>query len=808
MRSPRESTQGTGGVDGFESASAELLRIAARVEEGERITPQEGLYLHEHADLSTLGRLADLVRARKHPAGVVTYIVDRNINPTNVCITDCGFCAFYRRPGHAQAYVLPREEIIEKVRETAELGGRQVLIQGGHHPHLKTAWWCDLFADLRERFPSINLHALSAPELDHLAKLDKRPVEEVLADLIEAGLGSVPGAGAEMLVDRVRSVIAPRKTGTDRWLEIHGAIHAAGLRSSATMMFGHIETPAERIEHLMRLREQQEKSGGFTAFICWNMQPDGVPEAHKYPPRTTHGVYLRVQALSRIFLDNFDHMQTSYVTQGTKIGQVALHFGCDDFGGTMLEENVVSAAGCFNLESIQTIERTIERAGFRPLRRNTWYGIVDERFEGPEADRGPQTREQGAVGSSRAAAGLASAGAPSRASARPTPTPPKAGASPRARLQRQAESAGLGEIAAKVFSEERLSLEDGLALYRARDLHALGALANFARERQHGNRAYFNVNQHINYTNYCNKFCKFCSFDRLPGQAGAYLLTPEEVAAKIRAQAHEPITEVHMVAGVWPKIPYSYYLDLLRAVKATRPSIHIKAFTMVELDQIAKVARKPLADVLEELKQAGLDSCPGGGAEVFAERIHRAGYPSKISGERWLAIAREVHRAGLRSNCTMLHGHIETAEEKVDHLDRLRRLQDETGGFQTYIPLSFHNANNEWSHLHGPTAVEELREIAVGRLMLDNIPHIKAYWILMELSVAGVCLSFGADDIDGTVVEEHIYHDAGARTPQRSTRAELMQVIRDAQRIPVERDTLYRIVAPEGAVQAGCSEND
>ena len=361
-------------------------------------------------------------------------------------------------------------------------------------------------------------------------------------------------------------------------------------------------------------------------------------------------------------------------------------------------------------------------------------------------------------------------------------------------LLARARAGGLGPQAEKILARERLSLEDGLALYRTSDLHLVGALANHVRERLHGDLAYFNVNQHVNYTNWCNKFCAFCSFDRLPGQEGAYLLSPEEAAAKIRAQLDEPVTEVHMVAGVWPKIPYSYYLELLRAVKAAKPSIHIKAFTMVEIDQIRRVAKKPLEVVLQELKEAGLGSCPGGGAEVFSERIHQEGYRLKISGEQWLELTRAVHRAGLRSNCTMLHGHIETIEEKVDHLDRLRRLQDETRGFQTYIPLSFHPANNEWSHLPGPSALDELREIAVGRLMLDNIAHVKAYWIMLGIEIAQLALAFGADDVDGTVVEEHIYHDAGAKTPQEVQREELVRWIVDAGRIPVERDTLYNVV--------------
>ncbi len=370
----------------------ELEAIAERVREAERITPEEALLLHEHADLALLGELADLVRSRLHPEGEVTYIVDRNINPTNVCVTDCGFCAFYRRPGAEGAYVESRESLHRKVAELAEQGGRQILIQGGHHPYLKTDWWCELIVDLKARFPKINAHALSAPELDHLSKLDKRPVEAVIDDLIAAGVGSVPGAGAEILVERVRKQIAPKKTSTERWLDIHRKLHAAGLRSSATMMFGHVETPAERIEHMLRLRDLQDETGGFTAFACWTMQPKGVPDQARYPVAATPAEYLRVQALARIFLDNFANIQTSYVTQGIKMAQITLRMGCNDFGGTMLEENVVSAAGCFHLAPIATIERVIARAGFLPLQRNSWYGIVDERHPGRQ--RGPQSAAQ------------------------------------------------------------------------------------------------------------------------------------------------------------------------------------------------------------------------------------------------------------------------------------------------------------------------------------------------------------------------------------------------------------------------------
>ncbi|MBI5362536.1 MAG: dehypoxanthine futalosine cyclase [Planctomycetes bacterium] len=373
----------------------ELDHVSGKIEDGGRITREEALLLHEHADLGELMRLADLVRARLHPEGWVTYIVDRNLNPTNVCITDCGFCAFYRRPKAEGAYTLSREEIDAKLDELAAIGGRQVLMQGGHHPYIRSDWWCELVAHMRVKYPAINPHALSAPELDHFSRIEKRPVEDVLRDLKAAGLGSVPGAGAEILNERVRKIIAPKKTSTERWLEVHRRVHEAGLRSSATMMFGHVETAAERIEHLGVLRDLQDETGGFTAFASWNMQPEGVPEEHLYPAKTTPAVYVRVQSIARLFLDNFANMQTSYVTQGLKLAQASLRFGCNDFGGTMMEENVVSAAGCFHLAPIERIEHQIRRAGFTPLRRNSWYGIVDERFTGTE--RGPQSREDGAT---------------------------------------------------------------------------------------------------------------------------------------------------------------------------------------------------------------------------------------------------------------------------------------------------------------------------------------------------------------------------------------------------------------------------
>ena len=361
-------------------------------------------------------------------------------------------------------------------------------------------------------------------------------------------------------------------------------------------------------------------------------------------------------------------------------------------------------------------------------------------------------------------------------------------------LEQRAAAAGLAGIPTKVMAGERLNFEDGVAMYRTDDVTLLGLLANHVREQMHGDICYYNVNTHVNYTNYCNQMCDFCAFQRRPGDDGAYCMSPDQIENAVKT-ANPEATEVHMVAGVWPALGYPYFLDILRAAKRGRPDIHVKAFTMVEIDQIVRLAKKPVAEVLAELREAGLDSMPGGGAEIFAERVHEELYPRKLSSDNWVKLAKEIHDNGFKTNCTMMYGMIETIEERVDHLQRLRNLQDETGGFQTYIPLAFHPDNTKLEHLEKPSPTERLRSIAVGRLFLDNIPHIKAYWIMLGLEVAQAALTMGADDLDGTVSQEKIYHEAGASTPQELTRADIHKLIREAGRRPVERNTVYDVIA-------------
>ena len=362
-------------------------------------------------------------------------------------------------------------------------------------------------------------------------------------------------------------------------------------------------------------------------------------------------------------------------------------------------------------------------------------------------------------------------------------------------MQRRLAAAGLSAIAEKVDARERLSFEDGVTLFNSTDLLALGWIANRERERRHGARTYFNHNLRLEATNVCEASCLFCSFARLKeGMPGSHTMSVEQILAKLRQRAGEPVTEVHIVNGLHPGLPFSYYTDLLSGLKKVRPGIHLKCFTAVEIAFFADHYGKTDTQVLQELKAAGLDSLPGGGAEIFASRVRQKICHDKCDGDRYLAIHRIAHGLGMRTNVTMLYGHIETIEERVDHLLQTRALQDETGGLQAFIPLAFHPDNNQMRKLPPPSASETLKVHAVARLMLDNVDHIKAYWISCGVEVAQTALWFGADDLDGTVQEETIYHMAGSSTPTALSTADIEQLIWDAGRAPIERDTLYNVV--------------
>ena len=360
------------------------------------------------------------------------------------------------------------------------------------------------------------------------------------------------------------------------------------------------------------------------------------------------------------------------------------------------------------------------------------------------------------------------------------------------------EASRLRAIEEKVEEGRRLSFEDGLALEESNDILAIGRLANLVRERYNGNFAYYNVNTHINPTNVCVYTCDFCAFRADLNSERAYVMDRDQILARA-GQAHDRgATELHIVGGLHHKLPFDYYVDVVKWIHDAYPELHIKAYTAVEIEFFAKISRKPIKEVIQDLVAAGLGSIPGGGAEIFHPEIREEICGAKASTATWLEVHRTAHNLGLHSNATMLYGHIDKARHRVDHLVRLRELQDETGGFQTFIPLAFHPDNSRMDEIPKPSGLMDLKTMAISRLMLDNFPHIKAYWVMLGIKIAQVALSFGADDLDGTVVHEKIYHDAGAETPQEISVEEIRRLIVEAGRIPVERDTLYHRVEREG----------
>jgi aminodeoxyfutalosine synthase len=347
-------------------------------------------------------------------------------------------------------------------------------------------------------------------------------------------------------------------------------------------------------------------------------------------------------------------------------------------------------------------------------------------------------------------------------------------------------------ISAKILNRQRITADEAMFLFTSNDLLAIGELAALANERRNGSNVYFNVNRHINPTNVCVNRCAFCAFSRTAGEEGAYTLALDEICRRAREAEDEGATEVHIVGGLHPDLAFEFYEETLRAIRRTAPKLHIKAFTAVEIEYFSRISALPIEQVLERLISAGLGSMPGGGAEILVEDVRHRICPEKISGARWLEIIRLAHLAGLRTNATMLYGHVETASDRVAHMELLRNLQDETGGFQAFIPLAFQTENSDLKlEVKGTTGLDDLKTLAIARIFLDNFDHIKAYWIMLGEKIAQVSLAFGVNDLDGTVVEEKIGHDAGAQTPQSLTKDGIIRLIRRAGKVPVERDTLY-----------------
>jgi len=751
------------------SKEIEWGKLISRVESGERLSLDEGCALLERADLLELGRLASLRRQALH-GNRVSYVVNFHLNPSNICENRCRFCAFRRRRGDTGAYEMTLEEAFETVERQAPRGAREFHIVGALNPNLTFTYHERLLEGLHRRFPQVSLKAFTAVEIAFMARTAGLPVETVLKRLADAGLEALTGGGAETLSPRVRSEVCPEKLDGEGYLAIHRQAHRLGLRSTATLLFGHVETPRERLDHLCRLRALQDETGGFTAFVPLVFHPAHTELAHL--PRLQARPILEMVALSRLLLDNIPNIKAYWVSMGTKLAQVALAWGANDLDGTVTEERIHHSAGAASPQALTPSElrALIQEAGFKPVERDALHraiGIADAICSAGAAVK----TQEGQIPSFL----LTAEGGGS------TPTP---------------------------IPNRRLMSGEAVELLEHGDLIALGQAAHRMRQRLHPEPwVTFAVDRNINTTNACASLCGFCAFARKPGDSGAWTLDRETLAAKIEelcavsehltgensrtnhpretpadictrenppaAPLVSPRPIVLMQGGMSPALTLGWYENLFRWMRASWPSLHLHALSVPEILYLAREAGTDVPSAIRRLRDAGLDSVPGAGAEILSDRVRAAWSPRKCTADEWIGVMRAVHQAGLKSSATMVIGLGETAAERVEHFERIRALQDETGGVTAFIHWTFQPGNTPGPsegfctngalpHTHAG-AWDYLRTLAVARLFLDNIPNLQASWVTQGRDIAQLALLFGANDLGSTMLEENVVAAAGTR---------------------------------------------
>lgn len=727
-----------------------LAAIRDKIFSGERLSFADGERLFACPDILAVGALAFHARQKRH--GLRTYFVrNRQINYSNICHTGCRFCAFSRREGQEGAFTLSREEILARVADDGGVPFAEIHVVGGCNPTLPLTWFEETFRAIKKLRPDAVLKAFTVTEVHHLARMENIPEAEAFARVHAAGVSMITGGGGEIFSAAVRDRICPGKISGDEYLRLGGLAHAAGLASNCTMLFGHVESHADRVDHLVRLREQQDLSGGYVCFIplayqsannrlAAEMHAAGTPPAG---PETTLD-RLRTIAVSRLLLDNIPHIKAYWVMLGAKTAQAALFFGADDLDGTIEEEHIGRMAGAASRNTLtrSALEHMIRASGFTPASRDALF------------------RETGND-------------APRRQNAADRATPIR-------------DTGGADHALNAAARGERLSMDQALALYRDADLFALASLARAARQKRHPDPIVTYVaDRNINYSNVCVSACRFCAFYRAPDHPEAYVLTREQLAEKIEETLALGGTQILLQGGHHPELPLSFYEDMLAWIRATYPAIHIHAFSPPEIAFFAFISGLSTREVIARLRAAGLDSIPGGGAEVLADRVRGLVSPGKCPADQWLAIMREAHEAGLRTTATMMFGHEDTEAERLEHLFRLRALQDETGGFTAFIPWTFQAANTALSHLPPMPAPGYLRLLALSRLVLDNFANIQASWVTMGPEIAQLALFFGANDFGSLMIEENVVAAANVRF--RMNRAAIHRVVEKAGFIPRQR---------------------
>lgn len=724
--------------------------VTRKVKDGHRISDEDALWLLTQADLCLLGELATARRAEK-VGDRVYYQHNLNLNHTNVCRNECNLCAYFRT--REEGYTLSVAEVARRVRHAADKGVKEVHIVGGLNEALEFGYYLDMMRAVKEVDPQIFIQAFTAVEIDFMAEQAGLSEREILQQLKDAGLGSLPGGGAEVFSGAVRSRICPHKIDGPRWLEVMETAHQVGVPSNATMLYGHVEKPEEIVDHLARLRTLQDRTGGFFAFVPLSFfsSNTGLPHIRK----ETLGEYdMRIIALARLYLDNFPHVKSLWMTLGYKGCQAGLEFGADDIGATYYDEEIVHSAGAQTPRSVSEEElvQLARKVGRTPVEVYSNYVPVT-RPVGHRAVRSAESRRT---------------------------------------VQLMVSDIMPDDLEACLDEGRRLTREQGRRLFD-QELWWLGRMAHRVRMAKFpALRATFIVDRIVNLTNVCANQCDFCAYCVEPDDETAYVLSSAEVVARVAQLDAAGGTQVLLQGGLNESLGLDYYLDVIRSVKREFPDIVIHSLSPPEVFYLAQKEGLDVAQVLERLRNAGLASLPGGGAEILVDSVRRQISPRKMTRDQWLDVMRTAHKMGMKTTATMMFGSLESLDERLEHLDAIRTLQDETGGFRAFIPWTFCPGNTRLSEVIQAGGAEYLQMLAVCRLYLDNIDHIGSGWLTEGLKTAQLGLLFGADDMGGILMEENVVRMTGLEV--RTNLDELKDIIRGAGFRPARRDTAYEIL--------------
>jgi len=684
----------------------------------ERLSASDALELLQRAETTELIGLADQVRRGMH--GNRTYFVHSlNLNPSNICENRCDLCAFWRESEHTEAYTMTLEQARGHIDQAAGWDLTDLHIVGGLAGELNLEYYESLFAHARKVLGQVLIQGITAVEVDYLARLEGLSITNVLKRLRDAGLGAIPGGGAEIFNPDVRAQICENKISGEVWLDIHAQAHRIGLPTNATMLFGHLETPADIVDHLSSLRALQDRTGGFKAFVALPFHANGT---HLEIDRGPAG-HTTVRTVLANYLDR-------------KLLGVLLSGGADDAGGTSIDERIAKSAGApdkHKFTATDEMAEFLEGLGFEPVLVNSIYQ--------PAAATAP--KQPAATG----------------------PAPPTG----------------------------RLSAADAIALHDEAPFWKLGQLAHRRRlELNDPSTATFVMDRNISVTNICQSACRFCAFHVDPGDERAFVLSIDEIAEKVSHAAGAGATQVLLQGGLNPQANLEFYEKVFATIKQLDyPDICVHSLSPTEIDYLAALADLPVTEVLSRLREAGLDSLPGGGAEILVDEVRQRVSPRKVSATRWLEIMKTAQKMGFKTTATMVYGLGETTAQRIEHLMRLRDLQDETGGFTAFIPWSYQPENTQLP-MAPQSGVDYLRIVALARLVLDNLPHIQAGWVTEGPDMAQLALSFGADDFGGVLMEEHVVRAAGAS--YAITAAQVISLIHETGLHAAERTTQYEIL--------------